>query len=61
MRRMYNFSDLNDENPIEDYENPIEDSCKSFEYIDEIISKTEKFRSVFRSRHKGLKAILGDY
>ena len=54
MRRMYNFSDLIDENPIED-------SCKSFEYIDEIISKTEKFRSVFRSRHKGLKAILGDY
>ena len=49
---MYNFSDFTDENQIED-------SCESLEYIDKIITKTEKFRSVFRSRHKELQAFLG--
>ena len=34
MRKMYSFNDFTDENSIEDL-------CKSFEYIDKIISKTE--------------------
>lgn len=38
-------------------ENPIEISCDSIEDIDEIISKTEKIRSYYRSKHKELQAI----
>ena len=38
--------------------NSIEESFESIEDLEEIISKTEKFRSVYRSKSKELKSIL---
>ena len=40
-------------------ENSIEDIQESFEDLDDIINKTEKFRTVYRSKHKGIQAYLG--
>ena len=38
--------------------NSIEESFESIEDLEEIISKTEKFRSVYRSKSEELKSIL---
>ena len=41
-------------------ENSIEDIQESFEDLDNIINKTEKFRTIYRSKHKELQAYLGE-
>ena len=41
-------------------ENSIEDVQESFEDLDDIINKTEKFRAIYRSKHKELQACLGE-
>ena len=41
-------------------ENSIEDNHESLEDLDNIISKTENFRTIYRSKHKELEACLGE-
>ena len=41
-------------------ENSIEDNQESLEDLDDIVSKTENFRTIYRSKHKELEACLGE-
>ena len=47
------MNDFIDEKQIEDIQEP-------FEVLDDIINKTEKFRIIYRSKHKELQAYLGE-
>ena len=41
-------------------ENSVEDIQESLEDLDDIINKSEKFRTIYRSKHKELQAYLGE-